>query len=190
MSHPVPEFPPLTDHDRRLIVNALFIAGGQFGATKVEPGSGIWTAEYNKLAQKLGYPGPGWNVPDDRPKCAHGCRPAFLDRQRAQSCWKCAVEIAEEKTGEAIRDREHWALQYVEMKNERERDSARCAELQTKLEIAAKSLAKRFFDGVREGVRRYAWWKDGVQQVGTCGTTLEKALQAIDTEEKDAPTTC
>ena len=30
--------------------------------------------------------------------------------------------------------------------------------------------------GYREGVTAYAWWKDGVQYVGTCGTTLAHAL--------------
>lgn len=36
--------------------------------------------------------------------------------------------------------------------------------------------------GLREGIRRYAWWKDGVQYVGTCGTTLKKALDDIERE--------
>jgi hypothetical protein len=27
-----------------------------------------------------------------------------------------------------------------------------------------------------EGVRNWAWWKDGVEYVGTCGTTLKNAL--------------
>ena len=31
--------------------------------------------------------------------------------------------------------------------------------------------------GVINGLKAYAWWKDGVQYVGTCGTTLEKAIQ-------------
>ena len=31
-------------------------------------------------------------------------------------------------------------------------------------------------DLVRSGIFLYAWWKDGTQYVGTCGTTLEKAL--------------
>jgi exonuclease VII small subunit len=30
-----------------------------------------------------------------------------------------------------------------------------------------------------QGLRLFAWWKDGVQYVGTCGTTLEKAIQEI-----------
>lgn len=36
--------------------------------------------------------------------------------------------------------------------------------------------------GKKEGVRAYAWWKDGVQYVGTCGTTLKEALEKIDKE--------
>ena len=31
--------------------------------------------------------------------------------------------------------------------------------------------------GMREALRTYAWWKDGVQYVGTTGTTLEMALE-------------
>ena len=33
------------------------------------------------------------------------------------------------------------------------------------------------------GLREYAWWKDGVQYVGTCGTTLQ---QAIDRAKREA----
>lgn len=32
-------------------------------------------------------------------------------------------------------------------------------------------------EGKREGLTLYAWWKDGVQYVGTCGRTLEQALR-------------
>ena len=31
-------------------------------------------------------------------------------------------------------------------------------------------------EGHKEGLCEYAWWKDGVQYVGTCGTTLKEAL--------------
>ena len=34
-------------------------------------------------------------------------------------------------------------------------------------------------EGKEEGIRMYAWWKDGEQFVGTCGTTLESALKEI-----------
>jgi len=43
---------------------------------------------------------------------------------------------------------------------------------------------KTYFDGVREGIRMYAWWKDGIQYVGTTGRTLEEALKEVDEAEK------
>ena len=49
-----------------------------------------------------------------------------------------------------------------------------------------KQLTKAFYNGVREGIEQYAHWNDGVQYVGTCGTTLKKALERIDAEEKRA----
>jgi hypothetical protein len=30
--------------------------------------------------------------------------------------------------------------------------------------------------GIEDALRKYAWWKNGVQYVGSCGTTLEEAL--------------
>lgn len=36
--------------------------------------------------------------------------------------------------------------------------------------------------GLKEGVRRFAWWKDGVQYVGTTGKTLKQALEEIEKE--------
>ncbi|HUU34515.1 MAG TPA: hypothetical protein VMW48_10650, partial [Vicinamibacterales bacterium] len=36
-----------------------------------------------------------------------------------------------------------------------------------------------YYDGVREGITRYAWWKDGAQYVGTSGKTLAAALAEI-----------
>ena len=37
-------------------------------------------------------------------------------------------------------------------------------------------------EGVKEGITRFAWWKDGTQFVGTCGTTLKDALKEIEQE--------
>ncbi len=34
--------------------------------------------------------------------------------------------------------------------------------------------------GVIEGMTRFAWWKDGVEMVGTCGTTLKKAIEEVE----------
>jgi hypothetical protein len=46
-----------------------------------------------------------------------------------------------------------------------------------------EQMIKTFYDGVLEGITMYAWWKDGVQYVGTTGKTLEKAIEEINKEE-------
>jgi hypothetical protein len=48
------------------------------------------------------------------------------------------------------------------------------------------AMTKAYYNGIREGIEQYAHWKDGVQYVGTCGTTLKDALKRIDSEEKRA----
>lgn len=45
----------------------------------------------------------------------------------------------------------------------------RIAELEAKVNNA-------YHAGYEDGLKCFAWWKDGVQFVGTCGTTLEYAL--------------
>lgn len=52
--------------------------------------------------------------------------------------------------------------------------------------MSNRSAVKAYYNGIREGIEQYAHWKDGVQYVGTCGTTLKKALERIDSEEKRA----
>lgn len=42
----------------------------------------------------------------------------------------------------------------------------------------AKSTAE-YKRGFIDGLTEYAWWKDGVQYVGSCGTTLEQAIERI-----------
>ena len=49
-----------------------------------------------------------------------------------------------------------------------------------------KLLNEAYYDGIRDGIKQYAWWRDGVQYVGTTGTTLKDALKDIDNEEKRA----
>lgn len=49
-------------------------------------------------------------------------------------------------------------------------------------------LTKAYYNGIREGIEQYAHWKDGVQYVGTTGSTLKSALERIDAEERQALT--
>lgn len=50
------------------------------------------------------------------------------------------------------------------------------------LEFDGKQTFHCFHSGVAAGIQAYAWWKDGVQQVGTAGMTLEAALKEVDEE--------
>ena len=43
-------------------------------------------------------------------------------------------------------------------------------------------LLAAFLVGLASGFKTYAWWKDGVQYVGTCGTTLAETLVVVDAE--------
>ena len=47
------------------------------------------------------------------------------------------------------------------------------------------SQTRAYHQGLREGVKQYAHWRDGVQYVGTTGRTLKQALDSIDQEEAD-----
>lgn len=44
---------------------------------------------------------------------------------------------------------------------------------------------KAYFQGLREGIERYAHWRDGVQYVGTTGRALKVALAEIHLEQQD-----
>lgn len=52
----------------------------------------------------------------------------------------------------------------------------------------AEAYKHGYYEGLREGVTLYAWWKDGVQMVGTGGRTLRRALAEIDQQEREART--
>lgn len=41
---------------------------------------------------------------------------------------------------------------------------------------------QKYYEGIINGVTRYAHWKDGVQYVGTCGKTLKEAIEEIQQE--------
>ena len=43
---------------------------------------------------------------------------------------------------------------------------------------------RAYYQGLREGVTRFAYWKDGEQFVGTCGVSLRTALADIDDDER------
>lgn len=48
--------------------------------------------------------------------------------------------------------------------------------------LCSKYLKQAEFDGIVAGMTRFAWWADGEQQVGTCGTTLKQAIADLEKE--------
>lgn len=47
---------------------------------------------------------------------------------------------------------------------------------------ASKEEIIAYHEGIKEGLWRHAYWKDGVQYVGNMGTTLEEAYQKVGQE--------
>ena len=47
-----------------------------------------------------------------------------------------------------------------------------------------KAEMKAYYEGVKEGIWKYAYMKDGVYYVGTTGRTLKEALAEVDKEYK------
>lgn len=49
------------------------------------------------------------------------------------------------------------------------------------MELVRRTDAERkaYFEGVEQGIRLYAHWRDGVQYVGTCGEPLAQALERV-----------
>lgn len=44
--------------------------------------------------------------------------------------------------------------------------------------------SRAYYEGLRDGVHRFAWWRDGVEYVGTTGSTLQQALADINSAEE------
>jgi hypothetical protein len=44
-------------------------------------------------------------------------------------------------------------------------------------EMAAEQRRASYDQGFIDGVRCFAWWKDGVEYVGTTGMTLKEAIE-------------
>lgn len=50
--------------------------------------------------------------------------------------------------------------------------------------MSEKEEIRAYYDGVLEGLWKYAYWKDGVQYVGNMGTTLKEATEKVNAERK------
>jgi hypothetical protein len=45
--------------------------------------------------------------------------------------------------------------------------------------------SRAYYEGLRDGIHKYAHWRDGVQYVGTTGRTLQQALDEVNQAESD-----
>ena len=50
--------------------------------------------------------------------------------------------------------------------------------------IKKRDQINHYYEGVMEGLWMFAWWKNGIQYVGSCGTTLEEARAEINLEQE------
>ena len=48
--------------------------------------------------------------------------------------------------------------------------------------LLVDNYLQAYKEGMKKGIWLYAWWKDGVQYVGTSGRTLEQALKEVQDE--------
>ena len=48
-----------------------------------------------------------------------------------------------------------------------------------------KEQTRAYYRGLRDGVEKFAWWKNGTQYVGTTGAVLKDVLHDIDTFESE-----
>ena len=46
-------------------------------------------------------------------------------------------------------------------------------------------MTQAYYEGLRDGIHRYAHWRDGVQYVGTTGRTLKQALESVNQAEAE-----
>lgn len=82
----IPEFPNLTELNRRHIVNALKIWSGEFGPIKLD-GKGLWMDDVKKLLAKVGMT-ESWSKGSN--KCAHGVGPVYDGK--ATNCYECELD--------------------------------------------------------------------------------------------------
>jgi hypothetical protein len=45
-------------------------------------------------------------------------------------------------------------------------------------------MTQAYHEGMRDGIHRYAHWRDGVQYVGTTGRTLQEAVDSVNQAEE------
>lgn len=57
-----------------------------------------------------------------------------------------------------------------------EQEELMAAMPESKSSMIKSAMQLAYMQGLEDGIRRFAWWKDGIQYVGSCGTKLNEAL--------------
>jgi len=56
----------------------------------------------------------------------------------------------------------------------------RALSAEAELAEAKEDAEVNYLQGMKVALLAFAWWKDGIQYVGTCGTTLTDALAMVE----------
>jgi len=54
------------------------------------------------------------------------------------------------------------------------------------MKLNTEAEIRAYYEGKIDGVRLFAWWKDGEQYVGTCGNTLKEAQRELALQAEQA----
>jgi hypothetical protein len=99
--------------------------------------------------------------PDAEPPCYDSVCSVDIGIQGAKHLNKVSIQIAE---------------LIVVCRESAPRMAREIRELWAENAALRSDLKRTFLSGFIEGLKAFAWWKDGTQYVGTCGTTLQKAI--------------
>ena len=61
----------------------------------------------------------------------------------------------------------------------------RLSEEERKADLANHYHLATYYDGCRHALHRFAWWKDGIEYVGSTGYTLSQAFADVDAAERE-----
>jgi len=109
----------------------------------------------------------------------------FGPDHRIEAAFVTIKELAQQALGETVnriiaKSDDRWRDKLKAEQQEKERMRQGWVEAKVRIEQLKNENKRKYRAGYEAGLRAYAWWKDGVQYVGTCGTTLDEALGEID----------
>jgi hypothetical protein len=61
----------------------------------------------------------------------------------------------------------------------------RLTEAELAVDLSEHFDVATYYDGARHALKRFAWWREGIEYVGSTGYTLERALADVDGAEAE-----